>query len=167
MILKLYDVCFMKHIFIAPWTCLHRFDLHIIIRWPENVRRVNNICLHCGHFLHCYILLNFVLFVLEVHDSLWLLIVHSCHYRTCKSYFCFVSTWLIPLFHILLNFVGQHHAAGISYTSINNNGYFQGIDALCKHTWHLTHKIYTFSSGCRWSVKFSHVYISAKEHILL
>jgi len=31
-ILKLFDVCFMKHIFIAPWTCLHRFDLHIIIR---------------------------------------------------------------------------------------------------------------------------------------
>jgi flagellar biosynthesis protein FlhB len=41
LILELYDVCFMKNIFIAPWTCLHRFYLHIIIRWPENVRRVN------------------------------------------------------------------------------------------------------------------------------
>jgi hypothetical protein len=61
-ILKLYDVCFMKNIFISPWTCLYRFDLHIIIRWPENVRRVNKIWLHCGHFIHCYILLNFVLF---------------------------------------------------------------------------------------------------------
>ena len=59
-ILKLYDVCFMKHIFIVLWTCLHHFDLHIIIRWPENVRRVNKICLHCGHFIHCYILLNFI-----------------------------------------------------------------------------------------------------------
>ena len=49
LILKLYDVCFMKNIFIAPWTCLHRPDLHIIIRWPNNVRRVNKICLHCGH----------------------------------------------------------------------------------------------------------------------
>ena len=61
-ILKLYDVCFMKNIFISPWTCLYRFDLHIISRWPENVRRVNKIWLHCGHFIHCYILLNFVLF---------------------------------------------------------------------------------------------------------
>jgi hypothetical protein len=39
----------MKNIFIAPWTCLHHFDLHIIIRWPENVKRVNKICIHCGH----------------------------------------------------------------------------------------------------------------------
>ena len=31
-ILKLYDVCFMKNISIAPCTCLHRFDIHIIIR---------------------------------------------------------------------------------------------------------------------------------------
>jgi hypothetical protein len=42
-ILKLCDVCFMKNIFIASWTCLHCFDLHIIIRWPKNVRRVNKI----------------------------------------------------------------------------------------------------------------------------
>jgi len=56
----LYDVCFMKHSFIATWTCLHRFDIHICIRWPKNVRRVNKICLHCGHFIHCYILLNLV-----------------------------------------------------------------------------------------------------------
>jgi hypothetical protein len=47
---------------LPPWTCLHRFDLRIIIRWPENVRRVNKICLHGGHFIHCYVLLNFVLF---------------------------------------------------------------------------------------------------------
>jgi hypothetical protein len=52
----------MKNIFIAPWTCLRHFDLHIIIRWPENVKRVNKICIHCGHFIHCYILLNSVLF---------------------------------------------------------------------------------------------------------
>ena len=61
-ILKLCDVCFMKNIFIAPWTCLHHFDLHIIIRWPENVKRVSKISIHCGHFIHCYILLNSVLF---------------------------------------------------------------------------------------------------------
>ena len=41
-ILKMYDVCFMKNIFIASWTCLHRFDRHISIRWLENVK-VNNI----------------------------------------------------------------------------------------------------------------------------
>jgi hypothetical protein len=52
-ILKLCDVWFMKNIFIAPWTCLYHFDLHIIIRWPENVKRVNKICIHCGHFIHC------------------------------------------------------------------------------------------------------------------
>jgi hypothetical protein len=51
-----------KHFHCPVWTYLHRFDLHIIIRWPKNVRRVNKICLHCGHFIHCYILLNFVLF---------------------------------------------------------------------------------------------------------
>jgi hypothetical protein len=63
-ILKLYDVCyfFLKNIFIAPWTCLHRSDLHILIMWPENIRRVNKICLHCGHFIHGYFLLNFVLY---------------------------------------------------------------------------------------------------------
>ena len=77
-ILKLYDLCFMKHICIAP---LHRFDLQIIIRWPENVRRVYKICLHCGNFIHCYILLIF----LVVHHSLWLLVFHSCHYRIWKS----------------------------------------------------------------------------------
>jgi len=38
----------------------------------------------------------------------------------------------------MLNFIGQHHTGGISYTSINNNGYFQGIYALCKHTISLT-----------------------------
>ena len=70
-ILKLCDACFMKNICIAPWTCLHGFDLYIIIRWPENVKRVNKICVHCGHFIHCYILLNSVLF-LAVLDRLWL-----------------------------------------------------------------------------------------------
>jgi hypothetical protein len=30
-------------------ACLHRFDLHIIIWWPEHVRRVSKIYLHCGH----------------------------------------------------------------------------------------------------------------------
>jgi hypothetical protein len=38
----------------------------------------------------------------------------------------------------MLNFIGQHHTGGISYTSINKNGYFQGIYALCKHTISLT-----------------------------
>jgi hypothetical protein len=102
-ILKLYDVCLMKHIFIAPWTCLHRFD--IFIRWPENVRRVNKICSHCWFFFFFYyfwclfplsikfqlyhgnqfyivIILYIVIFCwilynfLAVHDSLWLLVVH-------------------------------------------------------------------------------------------
>ena len=65
-ILKLYDVCFMKNIFIAPWTCLHhsQSDLHIIIRWPENVRRVNKICLHCGHFIHCFFVVEFCIIIL-------------------------------------------------------------------------------------------------------
>ena len=69
-ILKLCDVCFMKNICIAPWTCLHHFDLHIIIRWPENVK----ICIHCGHFIHCYILWWILYYFLAVHDSLWLLV---------------------------------------------------------------------------------------------
>jgi hypothetical protein len=45
----------------------------------------------------------------------------------------------------MLNFVGQHHAGGIYYTSINNNGYFQGIYALCKHTISLTNFTSFFS----------------------
>ena len=53
---------FHEKYFHCPMNKFYRFDLHIIIRWPENVRRVNKICLHCGHFIHCYILLNFVLF---------------------------------------------------------------------------------------------------------
>jgi hypothetical protein len=47
----------------------------------------------------------------------------------------------------MLNFIGQHHTGGISYTSINNNAYFQGIYALCKHTILLTN--FTPFSECR------------------
>jgi hypothetical protein len=52
------------HTTMVSWKIfsLHHFDLHIIIRWPENVKRVNKICIHCGHFIHCYILLNSVSF---------------------------------------------------------------------------------------------------------
>ena len=80
-ILKLYDVCycFMKNICIAPWTCLHRSDLHIVIMWPENVRRVNKICLHCGHFIHCYFLLNFVLYF---SSSLQTVTISNTHVTT-------------------------------------------------------------------------------------
>ena len=102
-ILKLYDVCFMKHIFIAPWTCLHRFDIHIFIRWPENVRRVNKICLHCGHFIHCYILLNFLLLV----SSSWQYVTNSSSlmsWQNRKIIFCFCfglsNCNIIPLLHI-------------------------------------------------------------------
>ena len=59
LILKLYDVkknvCFMQNIFIAPFRPSHRLG-------DPKMSGVNNICLHCGHFIHCYILLNFVLF---------------------------------------------------------------------------------------------------------
>ena len=101
----------------------------------------------------CWILYNF----LAVHDSLRLLVVHSCHYRTWKSYFfCFglSNCNIIPLFHIMLNFIGQHHTGGISYTSINNNGYFQGIYALCK----LTHKFYIFFFQFAGEMSNSHMY---------
>ena len=80
-ILKLCDVCFMKNIFIAPWTCLHHCDLHIIIRWPENVKRVNKICIHCGHFIHCCILLNSALYFSSSWRSLTISDTHT-HYRT-------------------------------------------------------------------------------------
>jgi len=83
-ILKLCDVCFMKNIFIAPWTCLHRFDLYIIIRWPDNIRRVNKICLNCGHFIHCYILLNVVLYFSSSWQSVTISNLHWCYYRTWK-----------------------------------------------------------------------------------
>ena len=121
-------VCFMKHIFIAPWTCLHSFDIHIFIRRPENVRSVNKICLHCGHFIPCYIMLIFFEFV-AVHDSLWLLVVHPCYYRTWNPYFGLSNCNIIPLAYtfVMLNFVCQLHTGRISYTSINNNGYFQGM----------------------------------------
>ena len=94
-ILKLYDVCFMKNIFISPWTCLYRFDLHIIIRWPENVRRGNNICLHCGHFIHCYILLNFVLFFSSSWQSVTISNTHVTTEHENKSSYFFVLACLI------------------------------------------------------------------------
>ena len=50
--------------------------------------------------------------------------------------FCFgLSNFnIIPLLHMTLNFLGQHYTNWIFYISINNNGYFQGIYALCQHT---------------------------------
>ena len=66
----------------SDWNCMmydswktfaltHDHVCTVLIRWPENVRRVNNIL--WSFLKHCYILLNFVLF-LAVHDSLWLLV---------------------------------------------------------------------------------------------
>ena len=85
-----------KHFHCPVWTYLHRFDLHIIIRWPKNVRRVNKICLHCGHFIHCYILLNLYYF-LAVHDSLWLLVtlILTTEHENKSSYFVFACLNLI------------------------------------------------------------------------
>jgi hypothetical protein len=73
-ILKLCDVYFMHH-----------FDLHIIIRWPDNVKRVHKICIHCGHFIHCYILLNYVLYVSRSWQSVTISDTHT-HYRTWKLF---------------------------------------------------------------------------------
>ena len=63
----------------------------------------------------------------------------------------------------MLNFFGQHHTGGISYTSINNNGYFQGIDALCKHTISLT----KFTSFFQFAGKVSnsHMYQFPQKNI--
>ena len=67
-----------------------------------------------------------------------------------KIIFCFCfglsNCNIIPLLHIhvMLNFIGQHHTGGISYTSLNNNGYFHGIYALCKHTISLTNFSFFF-----------------------
>jgi hypothetical protein len=63
----------------------------------------------------------------------------------------------------MLNFVGQHHTGGISYTSINSNGYFQGIDALCKHTISLT----KFTSFFQFAgeVSNSHMYQFPQKNI--
>ena len=80
-ILKLCDVCFMKNIFIAPWTCLLHFDLHIIIRWPENVKRLKKICIHCGHFIHCYILLNVVSFFSSSWQSVTMYYIYHGSYE--------------------------------------------------------------------------------------
>ena len=103
-ILKLYDACFMKNIFIAPWTCLHRFDLHTIIRWPENVSRVNKICLNCGYFIHCYILLNVVLFF----SSSWQSVTISntdvtTEHEHKSSYFFALACLILILFHCSMN----------------------------------------------------------------
>ena len=132
----------------------------------QNIRRVNKICLHGGYFIHCYILLNFVLFfnsswqsvtIQFMTDSLWLTLMLLQNMKINRLNFLLgLSNFnIIPLLHIMLNFVGQHHTGGISYTSINNNGYFQGIYALCKHIISLTK--FTSFSVCRWNVKFSHV----------
>jgi hypothetical protein len=69
----------------------------------------------------------------------------------------------MSLLHIMLNFVGQHHTGGISYTSINNNDYFQGIYALCKHTISLTN----FTSFFQFAGEMSnsHMYKSPKYNL--
>ena len=55
----------------------------------------------------------------------------------------------------MLNFVGQHHTGGISYKSINNNGYFQWIYALCKYTISFTNFTSFFQNAEMWN---SHMY---------
>jgi phosphotransferase system glucose/maltose/N-acetylglucosamine-specific IIC component len=156
LIMKLYDVCFMKNIFIATWTCLHRFDLHIIIRWPENVRKVNIVVI-------LYIVIFFWMLyylILAVDDSLGLLVTLMSLQNMKRNYLnCFVfglsNFNIIPLLPIMLNFVGQHHTSWFFYTSININGYFQRMYALCKHTISLTN--FTSVSICRWNNKSSHL----------
>jgi hypothetical protein len=137
--------------------------LHIIIRWSENVRRVNKICLQCGHFIPCYFLLNFVLYFIS---SLQTVTISNTHVTTehenksSKLFFCFgLSNFnIIPLLHIMFNVLGQHYTSWMFYTFLNNNGYFQGIYALCKHIISLTN--FTYFSVWRWNVKFSHVKIT-------
>jgi hypothetical protein len=109
----------MKNIVIATWTCLHRFDLHIIISWPEYVRRVNIV-----------VILYIVMFggilyylILAVDDSLGLLVTLMSLQNMKRNYLnCFVfglsNFNIIPLLPIMLNFVGQHHTSWLFYTSI-------------------------------------------------
>jgi hypothetical protein len=116
------------------------------IGWPENVRRVNKIL--WSFLKHCYMLLNFVLFCRSSWQSVTISNTHDTTEHENKSSYFFVLA-------CMLNFVGQHHASWICYTSINNNGYFYGIYVLCKHTISLTN--FTSFPVCRWNVKFLHI----------
>jgi hypothetical protein len=58
----IFDNIFRWQLFLERDISMIFLSSHNISRWPENVKRVNNICLHCDHFIHCYIYLNFVLF---------------------------------------------------------------------------------------------------------
>ena len=58
----IFDNIFWWQLFLERDISMIFLSSHNISRWPENVKRVNNICLHCDHFIHCYIYLNFVLF---------------------------------------------------------------------------------------------------------
>jgi hypothetical protein len=79
--------------FHCPMNLFAPFDLHIIIRWPENVRRVNKICLHCGHFIHCYILLNFVYFFSSPWQCVTISVMSLQNMKIVI--FCFgLSNWL-------------------------------------------------------------------------
>jgi hypothetical protein len=70
-ILKLYDVCFIKSICIASWTCLHRFDLHIITRWHEKCQEDNQDMFTLWSF---YTFCRILYYFSAVNDSLWLLV---------------------------------------------------------------------------------------------
>jgi len=52
----------------------------------------------------------------------------------------------------MLNFFSQHHTGGISYTSINNNSYFQGMYVLFKQTISLANFTSFFSLQVKYQI---------------
>jgi hypothetical protein len=93
-ILKLYDACFMKYIFIAPWKCLHRFDLHIIIRWKSQECKQDMLTLWSF-----YILLYFAEFCI-IFSSPWQSVTISSSLmslQNMKIVFFFVLACLIVI----------------------------------------------------------------------
>ena len=86
-----------------------------------------------------YTLLYFVEFCIILQQSITVCdyqqFIHvTTEYENRNFAFGLSNFNIIPLLHKILNFVSQHHTDGISYTSININGYFQGICVLCKQT---------------------------------
>lgn len=91
LILKLYDVYIMKNIVIAPWRCLHCFDLHINMVTQKCQERIY-VCI----VLILYIAVFCIIFVCAVFNSLWLLVFTQITYTVA----CILFSGILMPFYV-------------------------------------------------------------------
>jgi hypothetical protein len=101
-ILKLYDVCFMKHIFIAP-TCLHRFDLHHNIKFYKllpsdfKIMFLKNVVLHEIYSKKS--------FCPNTFDQRLYVMIYYIFLRQCLNKYCKVNEWFYMKYIVKNHFV--------------------------------------------------------------